>query len=280
MGNKTYQEVLSWASSFLEERGKEGYAIFYVFLGRKKWIKTDWLLHMKEGMPQSEQTQLKQDLNDLLDDYPPQYLLGYEEFYGRLFKVNSATLIPRPETEELVKWCLQNTKNQKEEKVHVVDVGTGTGAISTTLKLERPQWQVDAVDVSKEALEIAQLNSYMLGADVNFYLGNTLDPISTSIDILIANPPYISQDEWSVMDESVRRFEPKLALFAENDGLANYQKIAQQAQEKLSHHGKIFLEIGFNQGAAVEQIFQKEFPYRKIHRKKDLAGQERMVLVH
>ncbi|KFN93007.1 methylase [Tetragenococcus muriaticus 3MR10-3] len=113
MGNKTYQEVLSWASSFLEEQGKEGYAIFYVFLGRKKWTKTDWLLHMKEKMPQGEQTQLKQDLNDLLDDYPPQYLLGYEEFYGRLFKVNSATLIPRPETEELVKWCLQNTKNSK-----------------------------------------------------------------------------------------------------------------------------------------------------------------------
>jgi len=280
MGNKTYQEVLSWASSFLEERGKEGYAIFYVFLGRKKWTKTDWLLHMKEGMPQSEQAQLENDLAALLEDYPPQYLLGYEEFYGRYFKVNSATLIPRPETEELVEWCLQKTEEQKSEKLHVVDVGTGTGAIATTLKLERPNWQIDAVDISKEALEIAQANSSSLGADVDFYLGNTLEPISTSVDILIANPPYISQDEWSVMDESVRRFEPKLALFAEDNGLANYQKIAQQAQTKLAKQGKIFLEIGFNQGLAAEQIFQGAFPHRKIQRKKDLAGQERMLLVH
>lgn len=280
MGNKTYQEVLSWASSFLEERGKEGYAIFYVFLGRKKWTKTDWLLHMKEGMPQNEQTQLENDLAALLEDYPPQYLLGYEEFYGRYFKVNAATLIPRPETEELVEWCLQKTEEQKNEKLHVVDIGTGTGAIATTLKLERPKWQIDAVDISKEALEIAQFNSSLLEADINFYLGNTLEPISTPVDILIANPPYISQNEWSVMDESVRRFEPKLALFAEDNGLANYRKIAQQAQTKLAKQGKIFLEIGFNQGLAVEQIFQGAFPYRKIQRKKDLAGQERMLLVH
>ncbi|GMA53174.1 release factor glutamine methyltransferase [Alicyclobacillus contaminans] len=216
---------------FLEDRGKEGYAIFYVFLGRKKWTKTDWLLHMQEMMPQNEQLQVENDLNYLLDDYPPQYLLGYEEFYGRSFKVNAATLIPRPETEELVQWCLQKTEKQKNEKLHVVDVGTGTGAIATTLKLERPNWQIDAVDISKEALEIAQANSSSLGADVDFYLGNTLGPISSPIDILIANPPYISQEEWGIMDESVRRFEPSLALFAENNGLANYQKIAQQAQK-------------------------------------------------
>ncbi|MGO2852547.1 MAG: HemK/PrmC family methyltransferase, partial [Tetragenococcus koreensis] len=152
MVNKTYQEVLSWASSFLEAREKEGYAILYVFLARKNWTKTDWLLHMKDIMPQNEYEQLQSDLTQLLDDYPPQYLLGYEEFFGRRFKVNTATLIPRPETEELVDWCLQATVNQKNEKLHVVDVGTGTGAIAATLKLERPAWQVDAVDISEEAL--------------------------------------------------------------------------------------------------------------------------------
>ncbi|GEQ48286.1 peptide chain release factor N(5)-glutamine methyltransferase [Tetragenococcus koreensis] len=280
MVNKTYQEVLSWASSFLEAREKEGYAILYVFLARKNWTKTDWLLHMKDIMPQNEYEQLQSDLTQLLDDYPPQYLLGYEEFFGRRFKVNTATLIPRPETEELVDWCLQATVNQKNEKLHVVDVGTGTGAIAATLKLERPAWQVDAVDISEEALEIAQMNSHLLEANVRFYLGNTLEPIDQPIDILIANPPYISQDEWSLMDLSVRQYEPQIALFAENNGLAIYQKIAQQAQEKLVKQGMIFLEIGFNQGEAVEKIFQKSFPQKKVQRKKDLSGNDRMLAVY
>lgn len=280
MSKQTYQEVLNWASSFLENHGKEGYAIFYVFLARKKWTKTDWLSHMKDKITQKEYDQLQIDLEQLLNDYPPQYLLGYEEFYGRSFKVNSNTLIPRPETEELVEWCLQNTVKQKEEALQVVDVGTGTGAIAATLKLERPAWQISAVDISKNALEVAQVNSDLLEAKVEFYLGNTLEPIKHSIDILIANPPYISQDEWSLMDTSVQRYEPSIALFAENEGLAVYQKIAEQAQEKLTKKGKIFLEIGFNQGGKVEEIFQRSFPQKTIQRKKDLSGNERMLLVY
>ncbi|MDN6639474.1 MAG: peptide chain release factor N(5)-glutamine methyltransferase [Tetragenococcus sp.] len=280
MADKTYQEVLSWASSFLEAREKEGYAILYVFLARKKWSKTDWLLHMNEIMSQNEYEQLQNDLNQLLNDYPPQYLLGYEEFYGRYFQVNAATLIPRPETEELVEWCLQKTAKQKNEQLHVVDVGTGTGAIAATLKLERPAWRVEAVDISQKALITAQTNSQTLGAEVKFYLGNTLAPVHQPIDILIANPPYISPDEWKVMGASVRKYEPKLALFAENEGLANYQKIAQQAQAKLAKQGSIFLEIGYTQGAAVEQIFQEKFPQKKVQLKKDLAGNDRMLLVH
>ncbi|MCF1686124.1 peptide chain release factor N(5)-glutamine methyltransferase [Tetragenococcus halophilus] len=280
MSKQTYQEVLNWASSFLEKQGKEGYAICYVFLARKKWTKTDWLLHMKDKIAQKEYDQLQNDLEQLLNDYPPQYLLGYEEFYGRSFKVNSNTLIPRPETEELVEWCLQNTVKQKEEALQVVDVGTGTGAIAATLKLERPAWQLSAVDISKKALEVAQVNSNLLEAQVEFYLGNTLEPIKHPIDILIANPPYISQEEWDLMDTSVQRYEPSIALFAENEGLAIYQKIAEQAQEKLSKQGKIFLEIGFNQGGKVEEIFQKSFPQKTVQRKKDLSGNERMLLVY
>lgn len=107
---------------------------------------------MKDKITQKEYDQLQIDLEQLLNDYPPQYLLGYEEFYGRSFKVNSNTLIPRPETEELVEWCLQNTVKQKEEALQVVDVGTGTGAIAATLKLERPAWQISAVDISKKTL--------------------------------------------------------------------------------------------------------------------------------
>lgn len=274
---KTYQEVLSWASSFLEEQGKEGYAIQYVFLARKHWTKTDWLLNMRKEISFAEEQQLQSDLAALLANHPPQYLIGYEEFYGRRFQVTTDTLIPRPETEELVALCLEKNSS---EPLTVVDVGTGTGAIAITLKAERSNWQVMAVDISVSALEIAQKNSRSLTTEVDFYLGDTLDPISQPIDVLISNPPYISQAEWSLMDESVRLFEPKTALFASNNGLAMYEKLAQQAKMKLQPHGKIFLEIGFQQGEAVKKLFQEAFPDKVIEIKKDLSGQDRMVFVY
>ena len=239
---KTYREVLSWASSFLEEQGVEGHSILYVLLGRKNWRKTDWLLNWHKEMPESEQQQLQQDVKQLAAHYPAQYILGFEEFYGHRLKVTEATLIPRPETEELVALCLETCPD---EPLYVVDVGTGTGAIGISLKLERPTWEVAVVDLSPAALKVAQENAETLNAPLSFYEGDTLAPINQPIDILISNPPYIAADEWSVMDESVRTFEPKMALFAEEEGLAIYQKLAQQAKEKLKPSGKIFLEIGF-----------------------------------
>lgn len=273
---KTYQEVLAWASSFLEAQGKEGYAIQYVFLARKKWTKTDWLLKMSEEISNEEEEQVKADVALLIMNHPPQYLIGFEEFYGRKFTVTPDTLIPRPETEELVEKCLKMSSNHP---LRVVDVGTGTGAIAITLKLERPQWQVEAVDISATALEVAVENSHTLGAAVHFHLGDILEPIEAPIDILISNPPYISESEWEWMDESVRLFEPKTALFAENNGLAIYERLAMQAQEKLAVNGKIFLEIGFQQGATVQQIFQAAFPFKKVEIYQDLSGNDRMIVV-
>uniref|UniRef100_UPI00403FA0F9 peptide chain release factor N(5)-glutamine methyltransferase n=1 Tax=Candidatus Enterococcus willemsii TaxID=1857215 RepID=UPI00403FA0F9 len=274
---RTYQEVLSRASSFLEEQGKEGYAIQYLFLARKNWSKTDWLLNMRQPISKEEEQQIERDVALLMQNHPPQYLIGTEEFYGRRFKVNQHTLIPRPETEELVELCLTNCSN---EALRVVDVGTGTGAIAITLKLERPNWQVSAVDISPEALLVAKENKEALKAAVDFYLGDTLAPIEGPIDVLISNPPYISESEWEYMDESVRLFEPKLALFAENNGLAIYEKLAQEAQGKLSPQGKIFLEIGFQQGEAVKEIFQQAFPTKIVEIHQDLSGKDRMVVVY
>lgn len=274
---KTYREVLSWASSFLEEQGKEGYSIQYVFLARKGWNKTDWLLKMNQEISESEEQQLKKDLELLVQNHPPQYLIGFEEFYGRTFTVTPATLIPRPETEELVEWCLQTRKSSP---LHVVDVGTGTGAIAVSLSLECPNWQVSAVDISEDALAVAMDNNQRLCADVAFYLGDTLAPIDKPIDLLVSNPPYISEDEWELMDESVRSFEPKTALFAENQGLAIYQKLAEQAKDKLKPDGEIFLEIGFKQATAVKAIFQKQFPHKQIDIRQDLSGNNRMVHVY
>jgi release factor glutamine methyltransferase len=275
MANR-YYEVLERASSFLESKGVEGNSILFVFLERKGWSKTDWLLHLREEMPKSEEQQLKADLDKLAEHYPPQYLLGYSDFYEQRFLVNEATLIPRPETEELVAQCLQENADLP---LKVVDVGTGTGAIAISLKLARPAWQLTAVDLSEAALAIAKKNAEKLHADIVFKHGDGLEPITEKIDLLIANPPYISAAEWSLMDQSVRTFEPKMALFAENDGLAIYQQLAQQAQSLLKPTGKIYLEIGFQQGVAVQEIFQQAFPAKNIRILKDLSGNDRMVIV-
>ena len=274
---KTYFEVLQRASSFLESLGKEGHSILFVFLQRKKWTKTDWLVHMQEEISLEEQKQVEEDLNALANNYPPQYLLGYAEFYGHQFLVNGHTLIPRPETEELVELCL---KENSEEAQTVVDVGTGTGAIALSLKKDRPNWQITAIDISEEALKIAEKNAELLDTKVTFVLGDGLKPIGNKkIDILLSNPPYISADEWELMDESVRTFEPKTALFAHDNGLAIYRQLANEAKACLKEAGKIYLEIGFSQGKAVKKIFSEAFPNKKVTIIKDLSGNDRIVKV-
>lgn len=276
MGNR-YFEVLERASSFLDKQGKEGYSILFVFLERKGWSKTDWLLHLKEEISSEDEQQINDDLRRLVQNYPPHYLLGYSDFYGHRFQVNEHTLIPRPETEELVDLCL---KENSTESLTVVDVGTGTGAIAISLKLDRPNWQVTAIDISEEALQVAKKNADHLKADVRFIYGDVLKPMKgQKIDILISNPPYISNTEWDLMDESVRTFEPKTALFAENEGLAIYQRLAEEAKELLNPNGKIYLEIGFQQGEAVKKLFQQTFPQKQVQVAKDLAGNDRMVIV-
>lgn len=273
---KTYVEVLSGASSFLEDHGKEGYAIEYLFLARKNWDKTQWLLHMRETILPADERIIQKDLESLMANIPPQYLLGYEYFFEHRFKVTKDTLIPRPETEELVALCLSMNEGKTKK---IVDIGTGTGAIAISLKLARPDWDVIALDISKEALCVAEENAENLQASIKFTQSDVLSAISEKQDIIISNPPYISQSEWDLMDESVRTFEPKLALFAENDGLAIYQKIASESRELLQPTGMIFLEIGFQQGRAVQQIFQETFPEKDVRIHQDMSGHDRMVVI-
>ncbi|HLQ39894.1 MAG TPA: peptide chain release factor N(5)-glutamine methyltransferase [Tetragenococcus sp.] len=280
MSKKTYREVLSWASSFLEKHGKESHAILYVFLARKDWTQTQWLINMDQEISNQEQEQITLDLKFLLKDYPPQYITGFEEFYGQRFQVTEATLIPRPETEELVACCLQETIMQKDQPLKVVDVGTGTGVIAITLKQQRPDWQLSAVDISAKALSVAKKNALAAQTQIDFYLGNTLEPIHYKIDLLISNPPYISSREWNKMDPSVRKYEPEVALFAEHDGLAIYQKLAQEAKDKLNGKGKIFMEMGYQQKKAVKEIYQLNFPDKKVEIRKDMAGKDRFLFVH
>ncbi|MGX4686554.1 peptide chain release factor N(5)-glutamine methyltransferase [Vagococcus sp. JNUCC 83] len=274
----TYFEVLKWASSFLEERGKDVSIAEYLLLEYNQWTKTELLGHFRKEVPSELLERLNNDLEKISKDYPPQYLIGSCEFYGERFFVSEATLIPRPETEELVELCLK--ENDMTEK-KVVDIGTGTGVIAITLKKNRPNWQVKAVDLSVNALNVARKNATSLDVAIDFYLGDTLKPVcDETFDIIVSNPPYISQDEWCEMDISVREHEPKMALFADKNGLAIYEQIAMEAKNRLNEDGKIYLEIGYRQGESVSQIFQREFPQKTVEVVQDMSGHDRMIKVY
>lgn len=275
---KTYAEVLKWASSFLRENKKEEVIGEYLILKYNKWNKTDLLLSLRKTAPSELVNRLSKDLEKVIENYPPQYIIGSCDFYGREFLVTEDTLIPRPETEELVYACLSdNTK----KALKIIDIGTGTGAIGLTLKLERPKWDVSVVDISDKALDVTRKNGLKLDAEVSYYLGDVLEPIDGDVfDIIISNPPYIAEDEWQEMDESVLLYEPKTALFAEQNGLAIYKKIAIEAKKHLSTTGKIYLEIGYLQGDAVSEIFKTAFPEKQIEVLKDLSGNDRIVKVY
>ncbi|WP_288394678.1 peptide chain release factor N(5)-glutamine methyltransferase [uncultured Vagococcus sp.] len=275
---KTYFEVLKWASSFLENNNQEAYIAEYLLLEKNRWTKTDLLMNFKKQMPLAEYNAYKADLEKVTLHIPVQYLIGSTEFYGRRFKVNEHTLIPRPETEELVELIL---KDNHQENLEVVDIGTGTGIIALSLSLENPTWKVTGLDISKEALKIATKNNQELEGQVHFLESDVLSkfPKNKKIDILVSNPPYISYDEWEEMDESVREYEPKQALFAENNGLAIYEKIAKESTTVLSETGRIYLEIGYLQGESVSQIFKEAYPTKSVRVIKDLNGQDRIIEV-
>ena len=275
---KTYFEVLKWASSFLENNNQEAYIAEYLLLEKNRWTKTDLLMNFKKQMPLAEYNAYKADLEKVTLHIPVQYLIGSTEFYGRRFKVNEHTLIPRPETEELVELIL---KDNYQENLEVVDIGTGTGIIALSLSLENPTWKVTGLDISKEALKIATKNNQALEGQVHFLESDVLSkfPKNKKIDILVSNPPYISYDEWEEMDESVREYEPKQALFAENNGLAIYEKIAKESTTVLSETGRIYLEIGYLQGESVSQIFKEAYPTKNVRVIKDLNGQDRIIEV-
>lgn len=274
----TYFEVLKWASSFLEEHNKETAIAEYLLLEYNNWNKTNLLLHFNKEVPKEVINRLKTDLVKVSENYPPQYLIGSCEFYGERFVVSEDTLIPRPETEELVELCL--TENDLTKK-SVIDIGTGTGVIAISLKKNRPNWDVSAVDLSLGALQIAKENALQLDTSIDFYLGDALEPVmDETFDIIISNPPYIGEDEWPEMDESVRIHEPKMALFADNKGLAIYEKIAKESTKVLNENGKIYLEIGYTQGMSVARIFEEYFPQKVVEVVKDMSGHDRMIKVY
>jgi len=206
---------------------------------------------------------------------PVQYILGETEFYGRRFKVNHSVLIPRPETELLISEVLKN--NPRAQKI--LDVGTGSGCIPVTLKLELPHTQVYTIDISEDALNVAKENAIALNASVNFIQGSFLEEVRIpKVDVIVSNPPYIIESEKESMRPNVLMHEPHLALFVPNeDPLLFYKAIASKASALLNQYGKVLVEINERYGNEVKDLFEKS-GFSSVHIIKDLDGKDRVVL--
>ena len=283
--NPTNQEVLVRASCFLQERqpsfSKEDCDWYarQLSLYLNQWTMTDLLIHLNQPAVVGLWEQIEPLLIRLSNFEPLQYITKQAEFYGREFIVSPDTLIPRPETEELVEKII--TFLAKYSGGKVLEIGVGTGCIIHTLSLESPDFSYQGVDISEGALEVAKKNQekYKL-ENVSLYLSDVFHEVSPQKFIaIISNPPYIDISEKNVMDESVLRFEPEVALFAEDEGLAIYRNIAENLENYLLEEGQAFFEIGFQQGKAVQQLFEYYCPNREVSIHKDLSGNDRMIIV-
>lgn len=270
----TYAEVLSGASSFLNKKGRDPQIAEWLIKERFGLSLTDLVRLHRQVMGEQDKEQFAKDIIEAGKGRPPQYIVGHEWFYDREFRVTEATLIPRPETEE---WFDRYITTLPKRSLRVLDLGTGSGVLAISHKLERPQDDVTAVDISTEALTVARQNAEMLGAEVNFVESDMMKNVSGSFDLILSNPPYISQDEHSVMDESVMAYEPHLALFAEENGLHFYKRIAEESVGKLNPQGCMILEFGYKQASEINDIFRKHYPEAEITIEQDYNSNDRTL---
>lgn len=221
-------------------------------------------------------TKFNQGIQLLLKDEPVQYILGEAYFLGEKFSVDDNVLIPRQETEEMVEKIIQD---HSESSMSILDVGTGSGVIAISLALKFPDDEVVASDISSDALKVAAKNAQRLQTDnVHFFQSNLFSNDKLGkFDGIVSNPPYIAESEQNVMDQSVIKYEPDLALYGKNDGLDFYERFSKQVIEYLNPGGKLYMEFGYNQKNKIKQIFSNNMPDYAVEFYKDISGNYRYL---
>ncbi|WP_374506309.1 peptide chain release factor N(5)-glutamine methyltransferase [Flavobacterium sp.] len=259
----------------------EAERFFYLILEAKHQLKRiDIALQPELVLSVSEMETWNSILEELKREIPIQYILGTTHFYGLEFEVNSAVLIPRPETEELVDWIVQKSKikNQK-SKIKILDIGTGSGCIAISLAKNLPDAEVFALDVSEQALATAQKNAELNQVQVQFICQSILETedLGQQFDIIVSNPPYVRHLEKQEIKKNVLDNEPHLALFvADDDALIFYRKIAQLALKNLNQTGQLYFEINQYLGQEMLDLLQ-EMNFKDTVLRKDIYGNNRMT---
>lgn len=224
-----------------------------------------------------DESKLEEGITKLKQGIPVQYIVGNVDFYGLNFKVDERVLIPRFETEELVSRTSDYIQKYFDKKVHILDIGTGSGCIAISLE-KNLEAVVDGVDISESALDIAKQNNAYLNANVNFFKSDMLNSVTDKYDVIISNPPYIAYNE-EIMD-IVKNNEPHLALYADDNGLEFYKKILENAKKHLKTKSLIAFEIGASQKEEIISYAKKFFQNSKIWCEKDLADFDRFIFIY
>lgn len=237
------------------------------------------LADLREPLNEQQVKQFEALRTELLTGKPIQHIIGEEWFYGRPFFVSKDVLIPRPETEELVQGALQRAARLfGDTPIRVADIGTGSGAIAVSFQLEHPYAETTATDISEAALVVARQNAERNNARIDFRQGDLAQPLANETwDVILSNPPYISEADAPMMSTTVVDYEPYNALFAEEEGLALYRKLAKTLPLMMKSRALIGLEIGHLQGEAVRNLFQQAFPNATVELVQDINGKDRMI---
>jgi len=264
-------EWLQSASARLEQVGIESARLeSQVLAGHVLGVDRAWIL--AHGNSEAPELPLESVLARRLSREPLAYIVGSREFYGRPFHVRKGVLIPRQETETLVDAVLEHPG-----PAHVLEIGVGSGCISLTLKLERPDWTVVGGDISIDALAIADSNRETLGADVLLVNSDCCNGFADhAFDIVVTNPPYVSTSD--PLAPEIKDFEPPLALYADKDGLAFYERLSLDVLRVLKPGGTLLMELGAGQAAAVVKLFL-DAGWRDPKIWKDLSGIDRVLSV-
>ncbi|MGL4821090.1 MAG: peptide chain release factor N(5)-glutamine methyltransferase [Bacilli bacterium] len=274
----TRQEAHRWASSLFFERGLEPTSAEWLLLRALRIERYQLLVDGHVPMTEQEEAMFTDWCQRHTQGEPVQYIAGEEMFYGRAFIVTPDTLVPRPETEELVALVLERTSARALDAASVVDVGTGTGAIAVSLAAENPSFDMHAIDIYAPTLEVAKRNGAVHDVNITFHLGNLLSGLTFVPNVVVSNPPYIPEFEWQELAVGVRDFEPKRALVAEEDGYVCYRLMLEQMAAWETDTLQLFaFEVGYNQAQTVANMARRHFPDWAIATRFDINGKERMV---
>ena len=274
-------DLINWAESYFKEKGFENprSEIEWLLRAVLKCNRMDVYLRFEEPLSQSQLATLRSWVKRRLEREPLQYITGVCDFYGREFSVNEHVLIPRPETERLIDTALEKVKGL--DSPSILDIGAGSGCIATTLGLEILGSTVLGIDVSEDAIGIANKNKEKLEAEnVSFQKMNILEQRPEGeFDVLVSNPPYIPKGEMDGLMKDVKDFEPTVALTDQKDGLIFYKRFAEVGKEVVKSSGWIILEVGLeDHPSAVKNIFSESgFPDTELI--KDYNGDDRVLVI-
>ena len=260
--------------------------------GKEESLARFLLMYMLDESPQlfsnSFSEQLSQENEEkyfsliekhIREDVPLSHLVGFEYFYDRKFKVTKDVLSPRMETEELIYKVIEYVKASNKNNFKILDLCTGSGIIAITLKKELSQFSIDVVasDISEEAIKVSKENAQSHDATIKFIQSDIFDNIADKFDIIVSNPPYIDRKDEVTMQDNVLKYDPHLALFAEEEGMYFYRKIIEQANDYLNENGVIFFEIGYDQKDKIIKLADLNGYSAEVY--KDINGRDRMAFL-